>query len=202
MGCLEIFIGMLGLFSKPISIFEDYLESMKKVFCLVGMPGSGKSAVARILSAEGYRVVRTGDVTDDEAKKQGLELNEVNERKIREGLRKLHGDDVYAKLSHPKFGEEDKIAVDGVYNEAEWEYWAEKYPEARLVALISDTGERHNRLVSRNVRPMDFEDAKARDEAQLVHLGMGKVLDRAHVVVENNGSYDELKDRVLGLLDV
>ncbi len=166
------------------------------------MPGSGKSAVARILAAEGYHVVRTGDVTEEEIAKQGMEPGEESERVVREGLRKLHGNDVYALRSHGKILDKNKVVIEGVYHEAEWKYWLDQFPMAQLVAIISDTSNRHDRLVSRKVRPLDFETAKSRDEAQLVHLGIGKVLEKAHQVVDNNGSYDELKDKVLRLLDV
>ncbi len=58
-----------------------------KAVALVGMPGSGKSEVARIFVKNGYRAVRFGDITDEEVGKRELLLNEANERAVREELR-------------------------------------------------------------------------------------------------------------------
>ena len=57
-----------------------------KVVSIVGMAGSGKSEVARCFQEKGFTTVRFGDVTDEEVEKRGLELNEKNEREVRELL--------------------------------------------------------------------------------------------------------------------
>ena len=69
-----------------------------KVVSVVGMPGAGKSAVARVFKENGFTTVRFGDVTDEEIARRGLELNEENESCIRELLRKEHGMSAYARL--------------------------------------------------------------------------------------------------------
>ncbi|MCR4393968.1 MAG: AAA family ATPase, partial [Dehalococcoidales bacterium] len=73
---------------------------MNKVVAIVGMAGSGKSEVAKILESKGFIRVRFGDITDQEIKKRGLALNEDNERHIREILRKELGMAAYAILNH------------------------------------------------------------------------------------------------------
>ena len=47
-----------------------------KVVSIVGMAGSGKSEVARLFEANGFIRIRFGDVTDEEVRGRGLELNE------------------------------------------------------------------------------------------------------------------------------
>ena len=59
-----------------------------KVVSIVGMAGAGKSEVARLFERKGFVRVRFGDVTDEEVARRGLELNEENERTVRELLRK------------------------------------------------------------------------------------------------------------------
>ena len=54
-----------------------------KVVSIVGMAGAGKSEVARIFEENGFIRIRFGDITDEEIRKRGLELNEENERYIR-----------------------------------------------------------------------------------------------------------------------
>ena len=69
------------------------------VTALVGMPGSGKSEVARVFQKHGYVRIRFGDITDEEVRKRGLNLDEGNERLVREDLRKKHGMAAYAILN-------------------------------------------------------------------------------------------------------
>ena len=53
-----------------------------KIFCVVGMAGSGKSLVADELVKRGLAFLRFGQITLDKVKEQNLEVNEKNERKI------------------------------------------------------------------------------------------------------------------------
>ena len=53
-----------------------------KVVAIVGMPGSGKSEVAKVFERDGFKKVRFGDITDEEISKRGLELSEENERNV------------------------------------------------------------------------------------------------------------------------
>jgi len=45
-----------------------------KLVSIVGMTGSGKSEVAKVFEENGFTRVRFGDITDEEIRKQGLEL--------------------------------------------------------------------------------------------------------------------------------
>ena len=74
---------------------------MRKVVAIVGMAGSGKSEVAKIFEEKGFSRIRFGDITDIEIKKRTLEINEANERHIRELLRKELGMAAYAILNQP-----------------------------------------------------------------------------------------------------
>ena len=71
------------------------------VVSIVGMPGSGKSEVARVFEESGFSRVRFGDITDGEVRKRGLELSEDNERYVRELLRQEQGMAAYAILNLP-----------------------------------------------------------------------------------------------------
>ncbi|MBI2328676.1 MAG: AAA family ATPase, partial [Chloroflexi bacterium] len=73
-----------------------------KVVSIVGMAGAGKSEVAELFQQSGFTRIRFGDVTDQEIKKRGLELNEKNERYVRELLRQEQGMDAYARLNLPR----------------------------------------------------------------------------------------------------
>ena len=92
-----------------------------KVVSIVGMAGSGKSEVARVFERAGFARIRFGDITDEEVRRRGLDLNEKNERLVRQQLREEHGMAAYAKLSLPKIDrilESGSAVVDGLYS---WE---------------------------------------------------------------------------------
>ncbi len=46
-----------------------------KVVSIVGMAGAGKSEVAGVFEENGFIRIRFGDITDEEIRKRGLELN-------------------------------------------------------------------------------------------------------------------------------
>ena len=73
-----------------------------KIFFIVGMTGSGKSEVSDELVKRGFGYLRFGQITIDKLKEKGLEINEVNEKAMREGLRKEYGMGAFATLNIPK----------------------------------------------------------------------------------------------------
>ena len=96
---------------------------MKKIICVVGMAGAGKSLVADELVKQGFEYLRFGQITLDEVKARGLEPNEENERKIREEFRKKHGMGAFATLNIPKIDEllkKSDVVVDGLYSWSEY----------------------------------------------------------------------------------
>ena len=84
-------------------VFAVKYLAIMKVVAIVGMNGSGKSEVARVFEQKGFVRIRFGDLTDIEVGKRGLEINEENERLVRQQLRKEHGMAAYAKLNIPTF---------------------------------------------------------------------------------------------------
>ncbi len=96
-----------------------------KVAAIVGMAGAGKSEVARLFEKHGYTRIRFGDVTDEEVSKRGLELNEENERHVRELLRQEHGMAAYARLNLPRINAAlttSDVVIDGLYSWEEYTF--------------------------------------------------------------------------------
>ena len=128
-----------------------------KVVSIVGMAGSGKSEVARLFENAGFTRIRFGDVTDEELRKRGQELNEENERRVRELLREEHGMAAYAKLNLPRIEaalESSDVVVDGLYSWEEYLFLKEHYSENLcLVAVWTPPAIRYYRLGGRGNRP-------------------------------------------------
>ena len=116
-----------------------------KVVAIVGMTGSGKSEVARVFQENGFTLVRFGDVTDIELKKQGLPLTEENERPVREAFRRKHGMAAYAILNLPRIDEALKtshVVVDGLYSWEEYIHLKEYYDDSLIVVAVYSSPKR------------------------------------------------------------
>ena len=75
---------------------------MNKIIAIVGMCGSGKSVVCDYYESLGFTKIYFGGVTLDKIKEEGLEINEKNEKYMREKLRKEYGMSAYAIILLPK----------------------------------------------------------------------------------------------------
>ncbi|OGO22072.1 MAG: dephospho-CoA kinase [Chloroflexi bacterium RBG_16_50_9] len=171
-----------------------------KVVSVVGMAGSGKSEVARILEKHGFVRVRFGDVTDEEVRKRGLELNEENERHIRELLRKEHGMAAYARLNLPRMDAArtgKDVVADGLYSWEEYMFLKEHYgKDFYTVAVWASPETRYARLVRRSVRKLTAAEAASRDRAEIENLNKGGPIAMADFTIINESSLTGLKKEV------
>ncbi len=155
---------------------------MNKIIFIVGMAGAGKSLVSDELVKQGFGFVRFGQIVLDKVKDGGLELNEANERKIREGLRKEHGMAAMALLNISKFDElleKSNVVGDGLYSWSEYKFLKEKYGESmHVIAVYASPEMRYERLENRAVendekkrfRSFTKKEARARDYAEIENL--------------------------------
>jgi len=167
-----------------------------KVVSIVGMPGSGKSEVAGQFEQNGFTRIRFGDVTDREVEKRGLELNEENERTVRESLRREHGVTAYAKLNQPRIDSALKstdVVVDGLYSWEEYLYLKECYGENfHVVAVWSSPETRYKRLAAREIRGLTGEEAAGRDKAEIENLNKAGPIVMADFTIINETTLDDL----------
>lgn len=178
-----------------------------RVVSIVGMAGAGKSEVARLFEDSGFTRIRFGDVTDEEVKKRGLELNEANERSVREQLRKELGMAAYAKLNLPRIDaalQSGSVVIDGLYSWEEYLFLKNYYGEAFcVVAVWASPKTRHARLTGRRERPLTLDEAASRDRAEIERLNKSGPIAVADFTITNESSLAELRketERVLARL--
>jgi len=178
-----------------------------KVVSIVGMAGAGKSGVARLFERNGFIRIRFGDVTDKELKKRGLELNEENERYIREFLRKEYGMAAYAKLNLPRIDEVSKysdVVVDGLYSWEEYTFLKTYYGEDfSVVAVWASPRTRYARLTTRLNRRLTVEEATSRDKAEIENTNKGGPIAMADFTIINESSLENLRretGRIISIL--
>lgn len=178
-----------------------------KVVSIVGMPGSGKSEVARIFERHGFARVRFGDITDEEIRKRGLELNEENERCVRQQLREEHGMSAYAKLSLPRIDallKSSDVVVDGLYSWEEYTLLKSRYGDNfHVVAVWASPKTRYDRLAKRPIRPLTADEAASRDIAEIENSNKGGPIAMADFTITNESSLLDLEretERVVSVL--
>jgi len=168
-----------------------------KVIAIVGMAGSGKSEVARVFEDKGFIRLRFGDITEEEIRKRGLEVNEVNERFIRELLRKEHGMAAYAVLNQPRIDkalQSADVALDGLYSWEEYLNIKSMYgSDFTVVAVWSSPATRYARLIRRASRRLTTEEAITRDKSEIENLNKGGPIALADYTINNETSINDLK---------
>lgn len=178
---------------------------MGKIVAIVGMCGSGKSVATDIFEQElGYKKVYFGGVTIEKVKEAGLEVNEANERMIREGLRKDFGMGAYAKLSLPKileYSKESDVIIDGLYSWDEYKILKDELDNIKMICIIADKDIRYSRLSEREVRPLTNEQAMNRDIAEIENSAKGGPISYADYYILNNGTLEEYKTRLYEIIE-
>ena len=169
-----------------------------KVVAIAGMPGAGKSEVARQFEQSGFTRIRFGDITDQEVRKRGLELTEENEVQVRELLRKERGMAVYAELNLPRIDSALKntnVIIDGLYSWEEYIFLKEHYGDNLfIVAVWSSPKTRYARLTGRKTRGLTVEEAASRDWAEIENINKGGPIAIADFTIINESSMKELQE--------
>ena len=175
-----------------------------KVVSIVGMAGAGKSEVARLFEENGFIRIRFGDVTDEEVRKRGLELNEENERFIREHLRKEYGMAAYAKMNLARIDlarKQSAVVIDGLYSWEEYTFLKTHYGEVfYVVAVWASPGTRYARLTTRPNRRLALEEATNRDRAEVENINKGGPIAMADFTIINESSLADLEKEVRGVI--
>lgn len=177
----------------------------QRVIAVVGLAGTGKSEVVRLITeALPFTVVYFGGVVLEEVERRGLEVNQTNERAVREELRASHGMAAMATLSLPKINAAlergENVLIDGLYSFAEYEVLTAAGLPLLTIAVHADRTVRAERLAKRPTRPLSRAEMDARDDAEIRNLDKAPPIVLADHHVLNNGDMAALKDRVLTLI--
>ncbi|MDZ4245771.1 MAG: AAA family ATPase [Dehalococcoidia bacterium] len=168
-----------------------------KVVSIVGMAGAGKSEVAAVFENNGFIKIRFGDVTEEEIRERGLEINEENERYVRELLRREQGMDAYARLNLPRIESALKhsdVVIDGLYSWEEYSFLKAHYGAGfSVVAVWSSPKTRYTRLAARAYRGLTLEEAASRDKAEIENVNKAGPIAGADFTIINEASLEELR---------
>jgi len=167
---------------------------VKRVFAIVGMPGSGKGEVVRLLSAKGMPVVVMGDLVRASAAEAGKGNDDMNLGKFANDERQEFGMGIWAKRTIQKIKNEC-IIIDGLRGDAELDEFRRTYGDKLIIMAVHASPEiRFQRLVERArkdapVTKKEFMDRDAREIA----CGIRRAMAKADLVVNNEGGLQDLK---------
>jgi dephospho-CoA kinase len=169
-----------------------------QVVVLVGMPGAGKSYCISHLETLGFPSVYFGGITIDEIGARGLEVNEINEKMVREDIRAKEGKDAYAKRIIAKIEKlanegHRHVVADGLYSWTEYKVFKERFGEKAIIIAIAATRKvRHERLAHRPVRPLSDSEVTAREYAEIENIEKGGPIANADYTIVNDHTPEEM----------
>jgi dephospho-CoA kinase len=170
---------------------------MNRVTAVIGMCGSGKSEAVKFFEENGFAKVYFGSVVIEELKSRGLEVNEKNERYVREDLRREIGMGVMAIKSIEKIKnllKNQNVVVESLYSWEEFKILKKEFGDTfGLICIYTTKSLRYNRLKERPFRPLTFSEAESRDVSEIENLDKGGPIAFADYTVINDFTLDELK---------
>ena len=171
------------------------------IVAVVGLCGAGKSEATQIFIENDFKKVYFGDATFDEMKRQGLDINPQNERKVREELRASNDMAIYAKLSEPKiknfYDDGENVVVESLYSWSEYKYLKNIYKDKfKVLAIVTNRDLRAKRLKNREFRPLTDEEVTTRDYTEIENIEKAGPIAIADHFIVNNDDMNSLKENV------
>lgn len=177
------------------------------IIAIVGMCGSGKSVAAGYIdSQKEFKSIYYGGYVLEEVKNRNLEINSVNEKFVREDLRKLHGPDVMAKKSikdiDAYLGDGFNTVIDGLYSFSEYLYLKKIYEKKlNILAIHTAKNIRYERLGGRKVRPLTPKQVDDRDFFEIQNIEKAGPIAIADYHIVNDGSIEDLNSNLDNILN-
>jgi dephospho-CoA kinase len=179
------------------------------VFAFVGAPAAGKTEAALVAKEMGIPVITMGEVIREELRKRGLPLSDENAGRVANELREGEGMDAIAKRCIPlikdveeKKAERTVVVIDGIRGIAEVETFKKEFgDDFVLVRVDAPLQLRYKRIKSRGRGDdlLSVDEFKNREKREL-GWGMEEAMKKASRVIKNEGSLEEFKEQIKGIL--
>jgi len=175
---------------------------------LTGPNASGKTVVVDYLKQKGFDTFSLSDIIRDEAKNKGLEQTRENLIEVGNNLRKEFGTEILSKRTVEKIKQSNisNTVVDSIRNPGEIEE-LKKEENFMLIGVTTDIETRFNRAKERgSARDVEtLEEFKALEEKEKegskAEQQLNACFDMADKVIENNGTIEELHEKIDKILE-
>jgi len=163
-----------------------------KIILIAGMPGSGKSIVAKAAKDLGLKVYNMGDVVREYTMKYYGVITPETMRETSRKLRGMYGKNIVAVKTLERIDpSENVVVIDGVRSLDEVEVFR-RSGETIIIAVHASPKTRYERLVKRGRLgdPSNWEDFVKRDMLEL-SFGLGNVIALADYMIVNETTIEE-----------
>lgn len=133
----------------------------RTIITVVGLPASGKSLAAQMISKWGFEVIEFGDIWRMLLKKNNIALSDpIGTREFTRKLREKEGKDVYARYAYKEMQKKrHKVAFMGIRSTYELNYIKKRVHKIYVIALLAPMNLRFHRLLERG-KPEDPKKLK------------------------------------------
>jgi len=171
-----------------------------QVVGVTGLPGSGKSIVARIARNMDIDVIRMGDIIRQEASKREESIGETAV-KLREEYGKYVVAEQCVELINEMKPTHQNFLIEGIRSPAEVKIFRKHFRNFKVIAIHSSPKTRFMRLKKRK-RSDDspkYHEFIKRDKREL-NFGIGNVMACSNYMIINEGQIWKFKDSIRNIL--
>lgn len=174
------------------------------VICLTGMPGAGKSTVAKFLQEKNFYLINMGDIIREKAIELKLDLNDKNLGELMKKLRNEYGNEIVAKLILQKIKDLDHkfIVVDGIRSYDEFKV-IKSLGFVKLLSIHASSGKRFDHIKTRDREdsPSNYETFLQRDKREM-DVGISNAIALSDESISNNNiTIPELRNHVQSIVE-
>ena len=173
---------------------------------LTGPIAGGKGEVVKILIDKGFKHTSLSDRIRESLAGQGTEVTRTSMQNEGDRLRLEFGNSVLAARTLELLeGEERGVVIDSIRHPDE--VLALKERKVVMIGVTADQRTRFDRVRSRDRGgdPLTFDEFKSADDREIEgddhRINLGGCLELADCVIENEGTIDELAEKVNGVLE-
>ncbi|MGI0141237.1 MAG: AAA family ATPase [Candidatus Micrarchaeales archaeon] len=147
------------------------------IVCVIGLPGSGKSTVAKILKRKGFHLIEMGDQVREKMRQEKMKPLGDNIRKYSIKMRSRFGRDIVARMAAKKIAPYVKnnknVAIVGVRDLYEVKYFKKTLKKFYIIGIVSPLQTRFERLHDRGRVDDPTSMSKFSEREKLERRGYG-----------------------------
>ncbi len=170
---------------------------------ITGLIGAGKTSVVELLKEKGFEHLSVRDYINQELEKRNLEKNRDNMRVIANELRKKHGSSYIVEQLYQK--SKGKVIIESIRTLGEVKALKNK-KDFILLGITADPKTRYERIHKRksSTDNVSFEEFKRQESLENNtsedEQNLKICLKNADYTIENNGTYQELENKIKNLI--